>query len=262
MTKSFFDLRTRSRILAADSAWLLLAHKVRDEIKFILSKEKLRQLLNPVQPELQHQGCQNLLINQVHVHDIEAQCWPAHPHLHACQLSRTHSVLDISHVMPIHGTMRVPVVLGIEFLKMHARHKLLRCCKASSTHILLWVLVLVVHMMVLGLRVTLRLLIWTSIHHIGLLHLVGVSTTYLAVDLTIHDAIHHVPLPHGCLHGALGPPAVVHELPVRKSPQAGLMSVHRRTIHSHAIPMQASASRAVGHWHHHVFSHAFSTAEI
>lgn len=50
----------------AHRARLLFAHKV----KFILSQEEFGQLLNTVQPKLQHQRCQNLLVNQVHVHAI------------------------------------------------------------------------------------------------------------------------------------------------------------------------------------------------
>lgn len=54
----------------AHRAWLLLAHKVRYEVKFILSKKKFGQLLNTIQTKLQHQWCQNLLIDQIHVHAV------------------------------------------------------------------------------------------------------------------------------------------------------------------------------------------------
>lgn len=169
-------------------------------------------------------------------------------------------MLDVSHVVPVDGPVWVHMVLGVEFLKMHASHELLRCRETSSAHVLLWVLV---HVMMLGLRMSLllRLLLMLllrirrPIHHVGLLHLVGVSTAHLAIDVTVHDAVHHIPLPHDRLHGALRAPAVVHELPVGKCPQAGLGSVWGRAVHSHAIPVQASAGGAVGHGHHHVFGH-------
>lgn len=174
----------------------------------------------------------------------------------------THSVLNISRMMHVQRPVRVPLVLGIEFLKMHAGHKLLRWRESSSTHVLLWVLVRV-HVMMLCLNVSLLLLLlltWASIHHTGLLHLVGVSTSHLAIDVTVHDAVHRIPLSHGCIHGALRPSPIVQELAVRKGPEAGLGSVRRSTVHSHAIPVQASASRAVGHGHHQVFGHGFTTS--
>ena len=88
-TQSFFGVSSpnksnpASRPLgsAAHRARLLFAHKVRDEVKLVLSEEELGQLLNAVQPKLQHQGSQNLLVDQIHVHAVLHQ-WAANV-LHA-----------------------------------------------------------------------------------------------------------------------------------------------------------------------------------
>ena len=55
---------------AAHRARLLFAHKVRYEVKLVLSQEEFGQLLNAIQAKLQHQRRQNLLVDQVHVHAV------------------------------------------------------------------------------------------------------------------------------------------------------------------------------------------------
>lgn len=54
----------------AHRARLLFAHKVRYEVKLVLSQEELGQLLNAIQPKLQHQRSQNFLVDQIHVHAV------------------------------------------------------------------------------------------------------------------------------------------------------------------------------------------------
>lgn len=263
---------------AAHGARLLFyINKVRDEVELVLTQEQFWELLNPVQTQLQHQRCQNLLIYEVYVHILsQHHTWPTLTHvLHAGQLAWPYSVLGpVGQVMALDRPQWMSVVLGVEFLEVHGGHELLGG-EPTGVVLLLGVLGLRLGVLLLHVVVLLLLLMWLLllmllvIHH--LVHLVVVSSHLCSADLAIHltahpSRPHHPqtgPLPHGGLHGGLRHPAVVHDLAVGKGAEAGLRhGVLWRATHSpHPVAVEGRR-RAVGHGHHHVVCHGFSVTQL
>lgn len=140
------------------------------------------------------------------------------------------------------------MVLGVEFLEVHAGHKLLR------GEIAVMVLLLRSSLLVLrGLGVQMMWVLGWSlvvVHHIPGHHLVvGVVVGHGAVHAAWPDHASGS-LPH-CLHAVLGAAVVHGYLSVGEVAHAGLGAVLRGPAHAHPEAM------GVGHGHHHVVCHDF-----
>lgn len=190
--------------------------------------------------------------------------------LHVGQLGLTHPKLcPVAHVVAVHVSQRVSMVLGVEFLKVHAGHKLLGC--ETPGHVLLLLLlwglllllllrlmhvVVLLLMLLMLLNVMLLRLALIVKHHVSRLHLV-------VAHLSVHRSDHVGPLTHGGIHVSLRPRSIVHHLSVGHRSEAGLGSVLlgaclQASVHAHPVAMQTCVSLTVVYWHHHVFCHRLS----